>query len=54
MAEGVNGVYSHLEIRLVKSGYHQHSCDRQFGSFSLIDSVGSICRLNKSGASIEP
>ncbi len=32
---------SHLEIRLGKSGYHQYSCDRQFGSFSLFDLVGA-------------
>ncbi len=32
---------SHLEIRLGKSGYLQHSCDRQFGSFSLFDLVGA-------------
>ncbi len=32
---------SHFEIRLGKSGYHQHSCDRQFGSFSLFDLVGA-------------
>ncbi len=29
--------YNHLEIRLGISGYHQHSCDRQFGSSSLSD-----------------
>ncbi len=33
--------YSHLVIRLGKSGYHQHSCDRQFGSFLLFDLVGA-------------
>uniref|UniRef100_A0A673N6B2 ATP-binding cassette sub-family G member 2-like n=1 Tax=Sinocyclocheilus rhinocerous TaxID=307959 RepID=A0A673N6B2_9TELE len=32
---------SHLEIRLSKSWCHLHSCDRQFGSFSLFDLVGA-------------
>ncbi len=45
--------YSHLEIRLGKSGNHKHSCDRQF--FSLIIWLsGSIYRLNKSSARTEP
>ncbi len=43
----------HLEIRLGKSGYHQHSCDGQFGSSSLFDLVGAYMQ-NKSGARIEP
>ncbi len=33
---------SYLDIRLGKSGYHQHSCDRQFGSFSLFDIPGLL------------
>ncbi len=44
--------YSHLEIRLGKSGYHQHSCDRQFGSSSLSDLVGSIYKLNRGKLSL--
>ncbi len=33
---------SHLEIRLGRSGYHQHSSDRQFCSSSLSDLVEHI------------
>ncbi len=32
---------SHLEIRLGRSGCHQHSCDGQFGYLSLFDLVGA-------------
>ncbi len=32
-----------MEIRLGRSGYHQHSCDRQFGSSSLSDLVACVC-----------
>ncbi len=43
-----------MEIRLGRSGYHQHSCDRQFGSSSLSDFINTLTDQATETVTIRP